>query len=87
MISQRGDPRVVSVRALSNSEAQQEGEAISLVFGLVAVLGLLIISVIAISGPAWLSVIFGAAEVVVAWRVSPPAGARSLRPIAGLRGL
>jgi hypothetical protein len=67
-------------------DAHEESEAVSLVFGLVAILGLLFITVVAIAGPAWLGLIFGAAELVVAWRVTPPAGARSLRVVTGLMG-
>jgi hypothetical protein len=68
-------------------DAREESEAVSLVFGLLAVLGLLFISVIAIAGPTWLGLIFGAAELGVAWRVTPPAGARSLRIVTGLMGV
>jgi hypothetical protein len=71
---------------VSSSETHQESEAVSLVSGLVAILGLLIISVLAITGPAWLGLLFGAAELAVAWRVTPPAGARTLRLIASLMG-
>lgn len=76
----------VSVRAVSTPEAHQESEAVSLVFGLLAVIGLLFISVIAIAGPVWLGLVFGLVELVVAWRVTPPAGARSLRIVTGLMG-
>ena len=55
-------------------------------FGLLAVIGLLFISVIAIAGPAWLGLVFGLLDLVVAWRVTPPAGARSLRIVTGLMG-
>ena len=58
----------------------------SLVFGLVVVVGLLFISVMALAGPAWMGLLFGLVELAVAWRVTPPAGARSLRVIAGLMG-
>jgi hypothetical protein len=71
---------------VSTPEAHQESEAVSLVFGLLAVIGLLFISVIAIAGPAWLGLVFGLVELVVAWRVTPPAGARSLRIVTGLVG-
>jgi hypothetical protein len=71
---------------VSTPEAHQESEAVSLVFGLVVILGLLFISVVAIAGPTWLGLLFGAAELVVAWRVRSPAGARPLRLIAGLMG-
>jgi hypothetical protein len=71
---------------VSTPEAHQESEAVSLVFGLLAVIGLLFISVIAIAGPVWLGLVFGLVELVVAWRVTPPAGARSLRIVTGLMG-
>lgn len=67
-------------------DAHEESEVVSLVFGLVAILGLLFITVIAIAGPVWLGLIFGAIELAVAWRVAPPAGARSLRIVTGLMG-
>jgi len=71
---------------MSTPEAHQESEAVSLVFGLVAIVGLLFISVIAIAGSAWLGLLVGLVELAVAWRVTPPAGARSLRVITGLMG-
>jgi hypothetical protein len=71
---------------VSTPEAHREGEAVTLVFGLVAILGLLVITVIAIAGPAWLALLFGSVELLVAWRVTPPAGARSLRMIAAVMG-
>ncbi len=71
---------------MSTPDVDQESEAVSLVFGLVVILGLLFISAIAVTGPAWLGLFFGAAELAVAWRVTPPAGARSLRIITGLMG-
>jgi len=52
---------------VSTPDAHQESEAVSLVFGLVVILGLLFISVIAVALPAWLGLIFGAAELAVAW--------------------
>ena len=77
----------VSLRAMSvTPEAHEDSEAVSLVFGLVAILSLLFITVMAIAGPAWLGLIFGAAELAVAWLVTPPAGARSLRIVTGLMG-
>lgn len=60
-------------------------QAVNLIFGLVVVCGLFYISVLALADP-WLGVLFGAIELLVAWRVTPPAGARSLRWIAGLFG-
>ena len=71
---------------MSTPEAHQESAAVSLAFGLLVVIGLLFISVIAIAGPAWLGLAFGLVELVVAWRVTPPAGARSLRIVTGLMG-
>jgi hypothetical protein len=59
---------------------------VSLVFGLLAVLGLLFISVIALSGPVWMGILFGGIELAIAWRVTPPSGARSLRGITALMG-
>ena len=78
--------RPVSVLAMSAPEAHQESEAVSLAFGLLAVIGLFFISIIAIAGPAWLGLVFGLVELVVAWRLTPPAGARSLRIVTGLMG-
>jgi hypothetical protein len=71
---------------VTSSETQQESQAVSLVFGLVVVVGLLFISVVALAGPAWLGLLFGFIELAVAWRVTPPAGARSLRVVTGLMG-
>lgn len=71
---------------MSTPEAHQESEAVNLVFGLVVILGLLCISVIAIAGPAWLGLLFGTAELAVAWRVTSPAGARPLRLVTGRMG-
>ena len=71
---------------MSPPEAPQESEAVTLVFGLVAILGLLLISLTAMAGPPWLGLLFGTPELVVAWRVTPPAGARTLRLVAGLVG-
>ena len=71
---------------MSAPEAHQESEAVSLAFGLLAVIGLFFISIIAIAGPAWLGLVFGLVELVVAWRLTPPAGARSLRIVTGLMG-
>jgi hypothetical protein len=71
---------------VSTRRAHPEGEAVSLVFGLVAILSLLFISLISVTGPAWLGLLFGGLELAVAWRVTPPAGARSLRGITGLLG-
>jgi hypothetical protein len=71
---------------VTSSETQQESQAVILVFGLVVVVGLLFISVVALAGPAWLGLLFGVIELAVAWRVTPPAGARSLRVVTGLVG-
>ncbi len=67
-------------------DAHEEGEAVSLVFGVVTILGLGFISVMAMAGPAWLGLIFGAVELAVAQRVTPPVGARALRIVTGLMG-
>jgi hypothetical protein len=83
---QRDRVEAASVRVVSTPEAHEESQAVSLVFGLVVVLGLLFISVIAMAGPAWLGLLFGLVELAVAWRVTPPAGAQSLRVITGLMG-
>ena len=74
------------VRAVSAPQAPEESEAVSLVFGLVAILGLLFITLTAITGPAWLGLLIGAALLAVTWQVTPPAGARSLRMVTGLMG-
>lgn len=58
----------------------------ALIFGLLALLGLLMISVYALSGAAWMGIMFGGAELLVAWRVTPPSGARPLRSITALFG-
>jgi hypothetical protein len=71
---------------VSAPETQQESQAVSLVFGLGVVIGLLFISVIAVAGSAWLALVFGLVELAVARWVTPPAGARSLRVITGLTG-
>lgn len=71
---------------MSAPESHQESQATSLVFGLVAVVGLLFISGWAIAGPAWLGLLVGLVELTVAWRVAPPTGARSLRVVTGLIG-
>ena len=67
-------------------DAREESEAVSLGFGVVTILGLVFISMMAIAGPAWLGLIFGALELAVAQRVTPPAGARALRIVTGLMG-
>jgi hypothetical protein len=78
-----------SVRAVSRSESLEESrvvrQAVNLIFGLIVVCGLLFISVLAL-GQAWLGVLFGVMELAVAWRVTPPAGAGSLRWITGMFG-
>jgi hypothetical protein len=78
-----------TVRAVSTSESLEESpvvrQAVNLIFGLIVVCGLLFISVLAL-GQAWLGVLFGVIELAVAWRVTPPAGARSLRWITGMFG-
>ena len=71
---------------MTTQQTHQESQAVSLVFGLAAILGLLFISTVAVAGPAWLGLLIGAVELVVAWRVAPPAGARSLRIIAASIG-
>lgn len=77
--------RAVSTSSESLEESRVVRQAVNLVFGLVVVCGLLFVSVLAL-GQAWLGVLFGAIELVVAWRVTPPAGARSLRWITGMFG-
>ena len=71
---------------MSTPEAHEESQAVSLVFGLLVVVGLLFISVTAIAAEAWLGLLFGLVELAVAWQVTPPAGARSLRVVTGLMG-
>jgi hypothetical protein len=71
---------------VSVPQVPEESEAVGLVFGLVAILGLLFITLIAITGPAWLGLLIGATLVAVAWRVTPPAGAEALRMVSGLMG-
>ncbi|HET7328858.1 MAG TPA: hypothetical protein VFJ14_16425 [Nocardioidaceae bacterium] len=72
---------------MSEAQANEESEAVSLLSGLAAILGLLFISIIGIGGPAWLGLLVGAVDLVVAWRVTPPPRARSLRAVAGLMGV
>jgi hypothetical protein len=60
-------------------DSRAESPAVALVFGLLAICGLLYISLLALSGPVWMGVLFGVIELGVAWRVSPPPGARALR--------
>jgi hypothetical protein len=50
---------------------------------MVTILGLLFISMMAIAGQAWLGLMFGALELAVAQRVTPPAGARALASSPG----
>jgi len=56
-----------------------------LLVGLAVVCGLLFISILALAN-AWLGITIGAIELLVAWRVRAPAGARSLRWVTGLMG-
>jgi hypothetical protein len=71
---------------VSTPQAHRESEAVGLVSGLVAILGLLLFSLMALAVPAWLGLIFGVVELALAWRVTPPAGARSLRIVTALLG-
>jgi len=66
-------------------ESRVVREALNLIFGLIVVCGLFFISVLAL-GQAWLGVAFGVIELGVAWLVTPPADARSLRWITGIFG-
>ena len=73
---------------MSSSNAQgTESQALVLVVGLFTVGGLLYISLVALSGPAWMGILFGLVEVVVAWRVAPPPGAQALRWVTGSIGV
>lgn len=67
-------------------EAHQESDLVVLVAGLVAVFGLLYVSLFALTGGWALGLISGAVELVVAWRVTPPVRARILRPITAVIG-
>ena len=71
---------------MSHDEAHNESPAVSLIFGLLAVAGLLYISVLALTGPVWMGVLFGGIELLMAWRVTPPVGARALGGITALMG-
>ena len=74
--------------SVSTSKTQEtESQFVILVMGLFIVGGLLYISLIALSGPAWMGVLFGLVEIGVAWRVAPPPGARVLRWITGSIGV
>lgn len=84
---QRIAPERGSVLFVSSPETPPESQAATLGFGLIAIVGLLFISTIAFAAPAWLGLLIGLIELAVAWRVTPPAGARSLRVITGLMGL
>ena len=69
-----------------STQESQESAGVVLVFGVLSVCGLVYISVIALSGPVWMGVAFGLIELAVAWKVSPPAGGRSLRWVTGIIG-
>jgi hypothetical protein len=77
---------VRSVAFMADRKAQQEGPAVSLGFGLFAILGLMFVTVIGATGYLWMGFLIGVIEVLVAWRVEPPAGARTLRIAAALMG-
>jgi hypothetical protein len=68
---------------VSTPEIRNEPAALVLVAGLLTICGLLYISVFAVSGSVWMGMAFGLIEVGVAWRVTPPAAARSLRWVTG----
>ena len=70
-----------SVGTMASADSREESPAVSLVFGLIAIVGLLYISVLALGSP-WLGILAGLIELAVAWRVTPPAGARALRVVA-----
>lgn len=78
--------RAEQIRYMSHCVAHEESPAVSLNFGLLAVAGLLYSSVLALTGPVWMGVLFGGIELLVAWLVTPPVGARSLRGITALLG-
>jgi hypothetical protein len=69
----------------SLEERQVVRQALTLLFGLAVVCGLLFISLLAV-GQAWLGVLFGAIELSMAWRITPPVGAHTLRWITGMFG-
>ena len=71
---------------MSQPESHEESPAVVLILGVLAIFGLLYISLLALSGPVWMGVLFGTIELVVAWRVAPPAGALALRGVTALLG-
>jgi hypothetical protein len=66
--------------------SHEESTAVTLILGVLSICGLLFISLLALSGPVWMGVLFGTIELVVAWRVTPPAGALALRWVTALLG-
>jgi hypothetical protein len=71
---------------VSSHEEHHDSPAVTLIFGVLAVAGLLYISLIALGGPVWMGVFFGGIELLVAWRITPPVGARALRGITATMG-
>jgi hypothetical protein len=76
----------VRIRPVSLPASHEESEAVVLIAGLLSICGLLYISLWLLGGPVWMGVLFGTIELVVAWRVSPPEGGRSLRWITAFFG-
>jgi hypothetical protein len=76
----------VTIRPVSLPASDEESNAVVLIVGLLSICGLLYISFLALGGPVWMGVLFGTIELVVAWRVSPPLGGRSLRWITAFFG-
>jgi hypothetical protein len=80
------EPGRVSIRPMSLPASHEESGGEVLIIGLLSIGGLLYISLLALGGPVWMGVLFGTIELVVAWRVSPPVGGRSLRWVTAFFG-
>lgn len=71
---------------MSVPQSRAENDAVVLVLGLLTICGLLCISLLALGAGVWVGAVFGLIELGIAWRVSPPRGARPLRWTAALVG-
>jgi hypothetical protein len=67
--------------------SHEESGAEVLIVGLLSICGLIYISLLALGCPGWMGVLFGTIELVIAWRVSPPMGGRSLRWVTASFGV
>jgi hypothetical protein len=64
---------------MSIAESHEESDGVVLIAGLVTIVGLVLVSLVAVDGPLWMGLLVGSIELAVAWRVSPPPKARPLR--------